>query len=404
MPAQGFRILPPVNAQLPGTVEELGRLQLNPSPLRPDCPADQRIFIWKGVNTPPESVINDSVIQHLAVQASRASLQESTTSSYGAGLRKFHLFCDIFSIPEKDRLPASFALLHSFVLWAAASPDPSDPVFANGTLFEPVSVKVALGYLAAIRAWHIVQGWPPPLSETDFQRIEFSARGLDKVQGGSRRKPPRPPITLNMLSALKTSLDLNDPFDACIWAAVTCAFWGLMRFGEITVKSRQAFSTSKHLKRKDAYRGHDLVGKVYVRLDLPSAKTAKPGETQHIYLTEQGNWCPIAALENLARVVPASESDPLFSWRDRSGAIRPLVRSAALARINAILKAWGWGTAYGHSFRIGGASFLLAQKVNPEIVRLLGRWKSLAYEVYIRAFEQVVSRHVGGLAASLGNQ
>ena len=40
---------------------------------------------------------------------------------------------------------------------------------------------------------------------------------------------------------------------------------------------------------------------------------------------------------------------------------------------------------------------LPAQKVNPEIVRIAGRWRSLAYEVYIRAFEQVASRHLGGL-------
>ncbi|KAJ7126511.1 hypothetical protein C8R43DRAFT_897631, partial [Mycena crocata] len=87
----------------------------------------------------------------------------------------------------------------------------------------------------------------------------------------------------------------------------------------------------------------------------------------------------------------------LFSWRDCKGNIRPMVKSKALQRINAVLGAWGWGTAFGHSFRIGGASFYLAKGVNPEIVRLAGRWKSLAYEAYIRAFEQVAARHLGGL-------
>ncbi|KAH7926281.1 hypothetical protein BV22DRAFT_1009515, partial [Leucogyrophana mollusca] len=88
----------------------------------------------------------------------------------------------------------------------------------------------------------------------------------------------------------------------------------------------------------------------------------------------------------------------LFSWRDSSGDVRPLVKAPAIKRVNDILVAWGWGTSFGHSFRIGGASFYLAQKVDPEIVRLAGRWRSLAYETYIRAFEQVASRHllVGG--------
>ena len=72
-----------------------------------------------------------------------------------------------------------------------------------------------------------------------------------------------------------------------------------------------------------------------------------------------------------------------------------MVKTTALACINTILKAHGWGTAFGHSFRIGGASFYLAQKIDPEIIRLAGRWRSLAYEAYIRPFEQVAFRHLG---------
>jgi hypothetical protein len=75
-----------------------------------------------------------------------------------------------------------------------------------------------------------------------------------------------------------------------------------------------------------------------------------------------------------------------------------MVKSKALARINNILEALGWGTAFGHLFQIGGGSFFLAQGVNPEIVRLASHWKSLAYEAYIRAFEQITSRHMGNLA------
>ncbi|KAG1798044.1 hypothetical protein EV424DRAFT_1277037, partial [Suillus variegatus] len=116
------------------------------------------------------------------------------------------------------------------------------------------------------------------------------------------------------------------------------------------------------------------------------AKTARPGETQSVFLNEQGDLCPLAALRNLAQVVPASANDPLFSWQDHKGNIRPMVKVQALERINAISMAWGWGTSFGHSFRIGGASFYLAKKVDPEIVCLASCWKSLAYETYIRAF------------------
>jgi hypothetical protein len=198
-----------------------------------------------------------------------------------------------------------------------------------------------------------------------------------------------------MLQTLKNALDHKSTFDACIWAMASCAFWGMMRFGEVSVTSRSTFNKAQHLKREDALFGTDLNGKNYTRFDLPSAKTAKPGMTQSVFLSTQGELCPIAAITNLAKIVPARADDPLFSWRDNRGEICPMVKARALDRINSILSANRWGNTFGHSFRIGRASYYLAQKVNPEIVRIAGRWKSLAYKAYIRAFEQVASRHLG---------
>ncbi|KIK55611.1 hypothetical protein GYMLUDRAFT_137293, partial [Collybiopsis luxurians FD-317 M1] len=70
----------------------------------------------------------------------------------------------------------------------------------------------------------------------------------------------------------------------------------------------------------------------------------------------------------------------------KEGNVWPMVKEKALERINSILSAWGFGTTFSHSFRIGGASYYLAQKVDPEIVPIAGRWRSLAYEAYIRSF------------------
>ena len=80
-----------------------------------------------------------------------------------------------------------------------------------------------------------------------------------------------------------------------------------------------------------------------------------------------------------------------------------MVKSKAINCINSIIRAC-WSTTFGHSFRIGGASYYLLQKVSPEIVQITGHWKSLAYEVYIRAFEQVASHHLGGLLSWSQNE
>ncbi|KAI0681624.1 hypothetical protein C8T65DRAFT_751469 [Cerioporus squamosus] len=127
------------------------------------------------------------------------------------------------------------------------------------------------------------------------------------------------------------------------------------------------FSPALHLTRANALFGTDLDGQCYARLDLPSAKTAKAGEIQHIFLVKQDSLCPIDALHHLSDIVPAGTSDPLFSWRDNRGNIRPMVRDTALKFLNERFTQLGFGTMFGHSFRIGGASFLLSQGVDPEV-------------------------------------
>lgn len=394
MPAFASRVVPDESDPGAFRVERVTGLQMIPSSLRPRVPAIERIHRWHGVNPSPSPVIDNPLLRHLATLAIQASLRDPT--SYGLGLRKFHIFCDAFSIPEPARLPASTELIYSFLLWAVSDPDPDNALYQDGTVFESVSIATARKYMSAIRAWHIAQGWPPPLTEASNAIILAGIRGMENLQAaaGDRRRPPRPPITLVMLHTLRAVLNLNDPFDACLWAQCTCAFFGLMRFGEVSVTSRSAFNPMKHLTRNDLFFGTDLENRPYARLRLPSAKTAKAGEVQDVFLVEEGLLCPLAALRNLIRVVPAGASDPLFSWTDRSGAIRPVVKPTALSKVNIILSTAGFGTAFGHSFRIGGASFYLAKGVPPEIVRIHGRWKSLAYEVYIRSFEQIASTHL----------
>ncbi|KAF5382385.1 hypothetical protein D9757_009774 [Collybiopsis confluens] len=386
------RIVPSITPGSDRVVEDISSLVLQPSPLRPDCAAGERMFKWKGISSPPNPVLDVPVLLYLHQLATSNSLGDP--GSVGSALRKYHIFCDVFSVAEKDRIPASPPLLHSFALWAATDPDPSDPAFPCNIPWETVAVDTVLKYLSGIRAWHLAQGWRPPLSENDFATIRFSSRGLARIQGTRRLKPPCPPITIPMMRALLLSLNLEDGFDACLWAACTCAFWGLMRWGEVSVRSRPSFSPNSSITRADAHLLVDSLGKEYIRLDLPKAKTAEPGRSQSVFLPTGGDLCPAAALINLERVVPASGRDPLFSWKDNSGSICPLVRKSSLSRVNSVFASMGWGNAFGHSFRIGGASYLLAQGVSPEIVRIAGRWRSLAYELYIRSFQDIFSKHI----------
>ena len=94
------------------------------------------------------------------------------------------------------------------------------------------------------------------------------------------------------------------------------------------------------------------------------------------------------------RLKQSGLDDLLFPRRDRDGNTRPLVKKATMDRVNEVLTRAGSSSTFGHSFRIGGASGYPAQKVDPEMVRIAGQWKSLAYEVHIRSLEQVISKHL----------
>jgi len=122
-----------------------------------------------------------------------------------------------------------------------------------------------------------------------------------------------------MLKLLHDTLELSAPFDSAVWALAACAFWGLMRFGEVSVLSQKTFDGSKHLKQSDAFIDKDFLEKPYARLDLPSAKTAQAREIQSVFVTEQEGLCPIAALRNMSTVSPAGPEAPLFSWCDHRG-------------------------------------------------------------------------------------
>lgn len=168
------------------------------------------------------------------------------------------------------------------------------------------------------------------------------------------------------MHAIPESLNFFNTFHACVWTICCCAFFGLMRFSEVTERSRSAFDGSIHAKRSDVLFNTDLNGCSYAKISLPRAKTAKPGKVQDVFLVKEGNGLsPLHAFWHMAFLTSARAND---SWRDRCGDVRPATKDAMMKHINSILQVRSWGTSFDHSFRIGGASFYLGKGVSPEIV------------------------------------
>ncbi|KAF7325222.1 hypothetical protein MKEN_00566500 [Mycena kentingensis (nom. inval.)] len=187
-----------------------------PSPFRPNVPADRRILLW----TSPHSIAAHTRMNSMNISPSLQlrifetlllTHEASTREGYGAGLLRFHQFCDREGISESARMPADRALLAAFVANAVGS----------------CTGKCIRNWLSGLRLWHHFndaewhgrEGWLPSLT-----------KAADKA-GVIFKRPLRGPIEFAHLRALRSRLTLDLPRDAAIWAAALAAFWGMSSFG-----------------------------------------------------------------------------------------------------------------------------------------------------------------------------
>lgn len=84
-------------------------------------------------------------------------------------------------------------------------------------------------------------------------KLKLVMRGLQRGQpGGRQRKDSRLPITPAILRDLRRIWQARPPADgAMLWAAVTTAFFGFFRTGEITVPAEGSFDPDTHLSWDD---------------------------------------------------------------------------------------------------------------------------------------------------------
>ena len=117
-----------------------------------------------------------------------------------------------------------------------------------------------------------------------------------------------------------------------------------------TVKSRTEFTIRR--------------GSLYAQIELPRAKMASPGESNE---SSSGNRASCVC--RIAEVTTARSDDPLLhQWTNVAICVHPR-KKVATEKISAILEQKGLDSD------IGGASYILAQKVDLGVVRRAGRWR-----------------------------
>lgn len=188
--------------------------ELSSSSFRPLVPARDRLRLW---SAPHSNSFHSLVLGELPLvdvlqlcDTMLISIEVKTRENYGAGLLRFHQFCNTRNIPENRRMPAPDFLLASFIAsWAGK-----------------VATTTAKNWLAGLHFWHNLHGAP----WHGAGLLHTTTVGLSKVVPDSSKRPRRPPVTLEHMHVLFQDLDLSNAFNASVFAVASVAFWCCCRY------------------------------------------------------------------------------------------------------------------------------------------------------------------------------
>lgn len=283
-----------------------------------------------------------------------------TQSSYSSAQRRYLTFCETYCLSP---LPLSECAVCLFAAYLAHQG------------LQPTSISA---YLAALRHLQVSAGLPPP-PRSEWPRLQYVLRGITRAQITNRRN--RLPITSQIMQQLQSVFSrwTDREVDArMLWAACCVGYFGFMRSGEFTLPDSR--SPPAILSSDVAIDSH--AAPTLCRLFLRRSKTDQEGRGVWIYFGKTDSViCPVSALANYLAVRPPPPG-PLFMFHNGT----PLTRDRFVQEVRGALRVAGVNeSAYsGHSFRIGAATAAARAGVPAFIIKLLGRWESEAFQLYVQ--------------------
>ncbi|KAG6326956.1 hypothetical protein ID866_12134 [Astraeus odoratus] len=198
-----------------------------PSPLCPHYPARDCLQLWCPDLSTGTTITSEAHLECI-LQVIDASWQDSTKATYGSGLLVFHIFCDQQNIPELAHCPAPTQLVLAFLSSCAGA-------YTGTTLAN---------YVAGLKACHILHGQPWLV---DADSLKCCLEGANHMAPLSFKCPLRAPFTPEIITSIKSLLQLEEPLDAAIFACMSVCFWCMVCLGKFTVPNLKAFNLSKNI-------------------------------------------------------------------------------------------------------------------------------------------------------------
>ena len=335
------------------------------------------------------------------------SIAPSTRSTYDAAKQSWWRFADAAGFRLPDGKP-SVPLYPPFeqqtiAIWLAW----------QSLSLAPSTCQV---YLYGIQKWHSDFGFPSPIVGSELIRsiLRGSKRVYGTRQAAAGETRLRLPITAKVLQDFRPHIDASSRAGAIIWAAFTMGTFGLLRSGEFTVKGSRDSLPPSPANEQDAgvlrwrhitwfddqgqqvrFEGGWFAGTVSeYRLQIPSSKTDPFRQSVTIRIVTP---TAVRALRDLAEMPPGTTDPnlPIFCMPDSS---EPMTRDHLIGEIRRCASAAGLNPDHfnGHSFRKGGAETLADAGIRDNVIKVMGRWSSDCYQLYIK--ESSDSIRTAGLA------
>ncbi len=290
----------------------------------------------------------------------KAAYAASTWKQLHLQWKSFMTFCLYFKLTA---LPASVTTICLYAQFLSRS-------------FK--AVESIRGYVSAVVTLHKLLGVEAP----DTSHVEFRLvlKGLARIKAHLPRRAH--PITPQILLSIAQVLDFTNTTHVVFWALFLVAFFSLARKSNLVAQTVCPSVLNHNITRSDV-----SVFSNFMVLSFKWSKTIQFGQRRLLIplMAVPGSvLCPVAAYKHMCKLVPAERDSAAFCLPG-SGGLLPVTYDQYQKFLKWVIELIGLSSDQfsSHSFRRGGANWAFDCNVPGELIKVLGDWKSDAYQMYL---------------------
>ena len=291
-------------------------------------------------------------------------LASGTQQTYQAGLYKYITFCKLIN---HTAIPTAESTLLLFVAYLGQ----------QGLMHTTIKA-----YLAAIRSLHVASGNHQAFYTQLTPCLQQVLKAIKKEQA-SHQPTVRLPITISVMRQIKAVITTQPwKYHTTMMLAACCvAFFGFLHCSEFTSPGLSQYDPTTHLSFSDLAI-YNRSAPSLIQITIKESKTDPFRRGTQVFLGKTDTAiCPVEAIIKYLTFC-GTNPGPLFIRPN----LEPLTRQFFATSLTSLLKDAGLHVPHynTHSFQIGAATTAMSAGISDVHVKMLGRWKSKAYQSYVR--------------------